>query len=815
MLYRNPSLPLAERALDLLARMTLAEKTSQLVGILPQPLLGADGVTKPQLDRHLAQGIGHIAGVGIAVNDPVGLARLNNDIQKYLRESTRLGIPAILHNEALNGLLAQGYTSFPTAIGLAATWNPAGIREMADLTRRQMLSIGIRQGLAPVLDVARDARWGRVHETYGEEVLLVSAMGVAFVQGLQGDDLREGVLATAKHFLGYSMTEAGQNLAATQLGNRELYDVYATPFEAAIRLAGLRSVMNSYSEIDGEPVATSSAVLSDLLRDKMGFEGTVVSDYRTIQYLVERQRVAATAQEAGAMAVSAGLDVELPSAYGFGPALADAVSNGIVDEAVVDRAVLRVLTHKFELGLFEQPFVEEDPARLGDLAQEGKELSKELAVQSVTLLKNEGGVLPFRRDVRRIAVIGPHSDSAMVNFANYTYPTTLEMIKGMMSGRSRMVGMENAMDGMPEDMKEAAAERISALENLDLEQAVREQYGCQSLAEAIRQLMPDADVVSVPGTGLLDTDPHDIEAAVAAATSADIVILAIGGRAGAFSGTTTEGEGTDSANIDLPSRQVQLVQAVSALGKPTAAVLYMGRPYGLSGVDDVLPALVTAYYPGPEGAPALANVLFGHSAPSGKLPFSIPRHSGQVPVYQAQKRGSGYRRESIDMAKAYADMPSTPQYAFGHGLSYSSFEYGELRIEPATITANEEVTITIPLRNAGEISSTEIAQLYVGLPGIGITRPAQQLAGFSRVELDEGETAEVSFTVQASQLGHTGRDGRFVVEPGEVSVWIGSASDSLRAHGTFTVLGQPLDVATARSYLPEVRIQQMKPAGHD
>lgn len=809
MTYQNPSLSVSDRAVDLLGRMTLAEKTMQIVGILPQPLLGADGVNKAQLERHLSQGIGHISGVGMAGGDAVRLARMNNDIQSFLRDSTRLAIPAILHNEALNGVVAEGHSSFPTAIGLAATWNPAKVREMAELTRRQMLSLGIRQGLAPVLDVARDARWGRVHETYGEEVLLVSAMGVAFVQGLQGEDLRQGVLATAKHFLGYAMTEAGQNLAATQLGMRELYDVYATPFEAAIRLAGLRSVMNSYSEIDGVPVAASSALLTDLLRKKLGFEGTVVADYRTIQYLVERQRVARTPEEAGAMSLTAGLDVELPSAYGYGPALAKAVEKGMVDEALVDRAVFRVLTHKFELGLFEDPFVNEDPIRLRAVAKEGRELSEELAAQSVTLLKNEGGLLPFDRGVRRIAVIGPHADSVMVNFANYTYPTALEMIKGMMTGRSRMVGMEGALDGMPEDMKKAAIERISAMENLDLEKFAREEYGSQSLAEAVRLLIPEAEVVTVSGTGVLDSDPYDIEAAVAAASTADIVILAIGGRAGAFSGTTTEGEGTDSANIDLPARQVQLVKEVTAVGKPTAAVLYMGRPYGLASVDEALPALVTAYYPGPEGATALARVLFGLAAPSGKLPFSIPRHSGQVPIYQAQKRGSGYRRESIDMAKAYADMPSTPLYAFGHGLGYSEFEYGELRIEPAVITAEQEVTITVPVRNLGTIRSAEVSQLYVGLLGTGITRPAQQLAGFARIDLESGDEAEVSYKVQASQLGHTAQDGRFVVEPGEVSVWVGSASDDLRAQGSFTVLGdQPVDVSTTRSYLPEVRVLQ-------
>ncbi|MET0711465.1 MAG: glycoside hydrolase family 3 N-terminal domain-containing protein [Jiangellaceae bacterium] len=806
MSHLDPSLAPNERAVYLIEQMTVAEKANQLVGILPQALRGVVSVSEAQMDRHLGLGIGHICGVGLSAEDPAGSAALTNSIQKFLCESTRLKIPAIVHNEALNGFAAPGFTSFPTAIGLAATWSPDLVGEMAEVTRRQMLSVGVRQALAPVLDVARDARWGRVHETYGEEVLLVTAMGVAFVQGLQGEDLREGVLATAKHFIGYSMTEGGQNLAATHLGPRELYDVYATPFEAAIKLAGLRSVMNSYSDLDGEAVGASAAILTGLLRERLGFDGTVVSDYRTVEYLVERQRVARSAEEAGVMALRAGLDVELPGAYGFGPVLAEATEHGLVDEAVLDRAVLRVLTHKFELGLFENPYVDGEPIRLQEVATQGRELSSELAARSVTLIKNAGNVLPFDERVRRVAVLGPHANSAMVNFANYTYPAMLEMVKGMMTGQSRMVGMENAFGDMPQEMRDKAAERAAVMADLDLEKAVREQYGSRSLSEALRDLLPDAEVTAVAGTGISDAEAHDIDAAVAAASAADVVILAIGGRAGAF-GLTTEGEGTDSANIDLPSRQVELVRAVTATGKPTAAVLYMGRPFGISAIDEVLAALVTAYYPGPDGAMAIARVLFGHSAPSGKLPFSMPRHSGQVPIYQAQKRGSGYRREPIDMSQSYADMPSTPLYAFGHGLTYARFEYDNLRIEPTRINPDDEVTITFSVRNTGQVRSGEVAQLYVGLLGAGVTRPAQQLAAFARVELGRQETAEVEFTVSATQLGYTELDGRFVLEPGEVTVSVGSASDDLRAHGSFTITGDTTDLADRRTYLPRVNVR--------
>ncbi len=808
--HQHPAGTPEERARDLLARMTVGEKAQQLVGVLPHALLGADGLDEAALGRNLADGIGHVSGAALTAASAGDIARLNNVIQAYLVQRTRLGIPALLHNEALNGVVARGFTVFPTSIGLAATWNPALVGEMAALLRRQLRAVGIRQALAPVLDVARDARWGRVHETYGEEVALVSAMGVAFVEGMQGGDLRDGVIATAKHFLGYAMTEAGQNLAATHFGPRELYDVYAAPFEAAIRLAGMRSVMNSYSEIDGEPVATSAAVLDGMLRGRLGFEGSVVSDYRTIQYLVERQRVAESPEEAAAFALAAGLDVELPSAYGYGPALARVVEAGGIDEALLDRAALRVLVHKFELGLFEDPFVPEEPIELARLADEGSELSGSLAEQSVTLLKNDGAVLPFDRGIRRIAVIGPHADSALVNFPNYTYPATLEMMRGLATGEARMVGMEGVLGEMSEEKRRAAVARMEAMQKLDVEQFVRDDHGAVGLAGALRAVLPDAEVSAVAGVGLIDPVPTDLAAALAAASAADVVVLALGGRSGAFAGRMTEGEGTDSADIDLPAGQVALARAVAELGKPTAAVLFMGRPYGIAAVDAVVPGIVTAYYPGPGGPAALAGVLFGLATPGGKLPFTLPRHSGQVPVYQAHKRGSGDRREPADMWQGYADMPMTPLYPFGHGLSYTTFEYGAVTPDAAEVAPDGEVALRGRVRNTGSLAGAEVVQVYASQPVRGLTRPVQLLVGFARVDLAPGDEAEVEVVLPVDQLGFTGVDGRFVVSPGDVAVHVGSSSADLRAHTSFTITGSAPEPVRCRTYLPRVSVRLIR-----
>ncbi|WP_208103962.1 beta-glucosidase family protein [Modestobacter roseus] len=788
--------------------MTVSEKAQQLVGVLPHALAGAGGVSGDALRRHLADGIGHISGAALTSDSPVAIARVNNAVQRHLVEDTRLGIPAILHNEALNGVSAKGFTVFPTSIGLAATWNPVLVGEMAALIRRQLRAVGIRQALSPVLDVARDARWGRVHETYGEEVALVTAMGVSFVGNMQGEDLRDGVIATAKHFLGYAMTEAGQNLAATHFGPRELYDVYATPFEAAIRLTGMRSVMNSYSEIDGEPVATSAAVLDDLLRGRLGFQGTVVSDYRTVQYLVERQLVASSPEEAAGLALAAGLDVELPSAYGYGATLARAVEAGEIDEALLDRAVLRVLVHKFELGLFEAPYVAEDAVLLDGLGREGVDLSATLAEQSVTLLKNDGGVLPFDPAVRRVAVIGPHAESALVNFPNYTYPASQEMLRGLATGQAQMVGMEGVLGEMSEEKRKVAVARLEAMSKIDVEQIVRDDYGAVGLAEAVQAVLPDAQVSSVVGVGLIDPEPSDLDAALAAAADADVVVLALGGRSGAFAGRMTEGEGTDSADIDLPAGQVTLARAVAQLGKPTAAVLFMGRPYGIAAVDEVVPGIVTAYFPGSEGPVALARVLFGLSTPGGKLPFTMPRHSGQVPIYQAHKRGSGDRREPADMWKGYRDMPMTPLFPFGHGLTYTTFEYGDVSSEAAEVTPEGEAVLRVPVRNTGSRAGAEVVQFYASQPVRGMTRPVQQLVGFARVDLEPGQEAEVEVVLPVDQLGFTGVDGRFVVAPGEVTVHVGSSSVDLRTSSSFAITGDRPQLVGRRTYLPRVSVRR-------
>src|SRR5215475_1387716 len=776
------------RADDLLRQMTIEEKAMQLSCAMPLALLDRDGLMRGQADRLIKQGIGHVAGIGtLGHKAPESIAKSINAIQRYLLTETRLKIPAIFHNEALNGVVAPHFSAFPTPIGLAATWDPAAVQEMADIMRRQMRATGMLHALAPVMDVARDARWGRVTETYGEDPYLVSAMSVAFTRGMQGEDLREGVLVCAKHFLGYSVTEGGQNMAATAVGPRELYDVYGRPFEAAIRLAGLAGVMASYSEFEGVPVHVSRAVLTGMLRGRMGFTGTVVSDYNGVGWAQTRQLAADTPEDIGALALRAGLDVEAPAVNGYGQALVNAVKSGKVSESEVDESVRRVLRDKFALGLFENPYVNEDPVVIRKVASEGNDLSRRLAAESVTLLKNDKNLLPLGRDMKRVAVIGPHADSTMVGFPHYTYPAVLPMLEvALKRGGWPMPGVGD----LPKEGMAALQAEYAGADAGDLEQYVRKEYGAVPLADAVRKLLPQAEVSAVAGAGVLPSQPTDISAAVAAAKSADVVILYVGGKAGWFADDLTEGEGGDTANIDLPPQQVELVNAITAIGKPTITVVSMGRPQGLAPVIDRLPAVLTAYYGGPHQGTAIADAIFGVTNPSGKLPITIPRHVGQVPIHHGQHYGSGYRRTKADVHKGYKDMPSTPLFAFGHGLSYTSFDYSPLKLARNSVDVAGELRASLTIRNTGKRRGTEIIQLYAADTATAVTLPAQQLIGFERVDLEPDESKTVSFAVPLSVLAYTGISGELVMEPGPVEVSAGSSSDDIRSKANLTVTGR-------------------------
>lgn len=778
------------RARDLLPQMTVDEKAMQLSSVFPLGLFTPEGTNRDKLDAFVGHGIGHVCALGlIGHKTPLALAKAVNAIQRYLMTETRLKIPAIFHNEAMSGVVAPGFTAFPTPIATAAGWDTAAVEQMADLLRRQLRSVGLRQALGPVMDVARDARWGRIGETFGEDAYLVAAMSVAYTRGLQSDDLAQGVSATGKHFVGYAVTEGGQNMAATAIAPRELRDVYARPFEAAIRLAGLAGVMPSYSEVDGVPVSASHDVLTRLLRDTLGFTGTTVSDYVAIEFLQTRQLVAETAEDAGVLALTAGMDVELPEVFGYGPVLANAVRLGRIAESTLDRSVLRVLRDKFALGLFDDPYVAEDPIVIDAVASEGADLSARMAARAVTLLKNDGDLLPLSRDLRRVAIVGPHADDVAAGLSTYTYADAVKMFAARASGGEiAMAGMEIGGEVPHEALMDIAGE-LAPVFATDRRAYIESNYSAVALADAVRQLLPRARVVAVAGAGVTPAEPVDISAAVAAARDADAVIVAVGGRS-SWSGARTEGEGSDTADIALPPQQVALIEAVSALGRPTVAVLSMGRPYALGGVIDELPAVLTAYLAGPQQGTAIADAIFGITNPAGKLPFTMPRHVGQVPIHHGQKTGSGYRRTEADPHAGYLDMAATPLFAFGHGLSYTTFTYGPLQLAGPTVDASGAVSASVVLTNSGRRHGSEVVQLYAADTATGVTLPAQQLVGFARVDLEPGASTSITFTLPMSVLAYTGISGDLLMEPGPVELSVGTSSADIRARATVTVTGE-------------------------
>ena len=649
--HLDPALAIGERVDALLDLMTLEEKSFQLTSVPPWYLVSADGSRPEKLEETLRIAPGHICNFG--VDDPVTMADIVGRLQRTVVEGTRLGIPLLIHAEALNGFLAGGHMVFPTATGLAATWSPALVQEMSDLIRRQMKRVGVRQALSPNMDIALDPRWGRVHETYGEDPYLVAAMSVAYTKGLQSDDLRNGVLATAKHFIGYGSPEGGMNLSAYEGGPRRTRDLFAFPFEAAIHLAGLGSVMNSYSDVDGVPAAASRAVLTELLRDTLGFDGFVSSDYTTLQHMVDRQRVAGTPGEAARLTIHAGLDTEFPTPYGYGEPLVEEIRAGRADVADLDEAVRRVLTAKFRLGLFEDPYPQER-IELDAVAAEGRDLSRQLAERAVVLATNDG-ILPLAGSGRSVAVIGPHADALAYQFPTYSYPAFRDMTVFMSSGgMGNMVGIDPGM----------VAWNNSIFEPVPVEEFVRSRLGARTLAEAIGDHVDSVRVVA-GSTLTKDLGEAEIAAAVSAASEADVVVLALGGASLWFNGERTEGEASDSVDVALPAAQVRLAEAVAATGVPLVVVLFQGRAYSLPPVVQDAAAVVIAPYGGPFGPSAVADVLFGQLNPSGKLPYSIPRHSGQLPVYHHQRNGTGYRNPlPPDVADHYLDSPGDAAVSF-------------------------------------------------------------------------------------------------------------------------------------------------------
>jgi beta-xylosidase len=756
--YRDPALPIDQRVQDLLSTMTLREKVAQLGSAWVFELAPDAELSDEAMNRLMSEGLGQITRVsGASGRGSRAAATTANAIQAFLRDRTRLGIPAILHEEVCSGLMARESTVFPQAIGVASTWDPGLAEAMGVVVREEMRALGTHQGLAPVLDVARDPRWGRTEETFGEDPHLVATMGMAFITGLQGADLENGVIATAKHFVGYGASEGGLNWAPAHIPTRELHEVYLHPFEAAVGPARLESVMNGYHEIDGVPLTANRDLFTGLLRETWGFEGTVVSDYFSVRQLADYHRLVVDRVGAAATAATAGIDVELPGTDCYGEPLLRAIDTGLVDVSVIDDSVRRVLRQKFALGLFDEPFVDADLAPTIVGSDEHRSMSRTIAVKSLVLLHNDG-TLPLAAAPGRVAVIGPNADTGRNLLCDYSYQAHIESLTEMREDNvfgiplAGNLGLDGEMRPIP-TVREALVERFGP--------AVAYAQGCE--------------VNGASTDGFAE--------AVELAAASDLVVMVVGDKAG-LADDCTSGESRDRSSLDLPGVQEQLVKAVAATGTPMVLVLVAGRPCGSVESHESAAASLMAWLPGTEGAAAIADVLTGKESPGGKLPISFPRHVGQVPVYYGHKVSGGRSHWQGD----YVDSPAGPLYPFGHGLSYTSFEISELSVDQREAGVDEVVTVNARLTNTGDRDGDEVVQLYVSDKEASLTRPVLELKGYARVSLDARQSSTLRFELPVGQLGFYDHQARYVVEPGEIDVFIGTSSRDLHRAGAFNIV---------------------------
>lgn len=745
--YRNSKLPVEQRVTDLLQRMTLEEKVGQLLCTLAWDDYVIQGKKVTVSDQFIKEQKEHHVGMLWATYradpwtkktlanglNPFLAAEAGNALQKYVMEHTRLGIPLFLAEEAPHGHMAIGTTVFPTGIGLAASWSPELAEQVGQVIAKEIRLQGGHISYGPVMDLSRDPRWSRVEESLGEDPVLSGKIAAAEVKGLGAGKIDQpfSTLATLKHFIAYGIPEGGQNGRPSYIGQRELWDNFLPPFKRVID-AGALSVMTSYNSMDGVPCTSNRYLLTDILRQQWKFKGLVVSDLYSIDGIWETHHVASSRQEAGVKALKAGVDVDL-GAMAFAQ-LVDAVNSGKVDQAAVDTACARVLRMKFQMGLFEHPYVDPKAAAKGVRTPAHVEVSRKAAQAAVTLLKNDSHLLPLRKDLR-VAVVGPNADNRYNMLGDYTAP--------------------------------------------------QEDRNIRTVLDGIRGKIPEAQVEYVKGCAIRDTTSNDIDKAVAAAHRADVIVAVVGGSSARDFKTSYQqtgaavtdahsvsdmecGEGYDRSSLRLLGLQNRLLKALKQTGKPLVVVYIEGRPLDKVWASEHADALLTAWYPGQEGGDAIADVLFGDYNPAGRLPITVPRSVGQLPLYYNQKRPAFHD---------YVEESAQPLYAFGYGLSYTRFSYSNLQVSDQ---GNHHYTVAFDVTNSGDRDGDEVPQLYLTHESASVVQPFIQLKDFQRIHIRKGETKHLTFTLTPDDLTITDLNMQRTVEAGDVTVKVGAASNDIR-----------------------------------
>lgn len=807
--YLDPTLSAEERADDLLAKMSLDEKFAQTQCGFAERLLE---------NGAYPYGMGQVSCLFASMLETVDEGdAVIGELQKRIMESSPHHIPAIFHVETATGSLLPEAANFPIELAQASTWDPELEKQMGYAVGRQTRAAGIHQGLAPVLDLCRDSRFGRQGETFGEDGTLAAAMGSAYVQGLQNDgNVKDGIFACGKHFLGFMSGMGGIHAAKTTTNPREIREVYGKPFQAAITEAKIGSVMNAYSSYDGMPAGGSRALLTDLLRGEMKFDGTVIADYSSVSQLHTNHRVAESPEEAGEISMRAGMDVELPQIESFNEDLKARFASGEADMAVLDQAVRRTLIHKFRLGLFENPFPMKKEQRDEIIRDtQAQEISRNVAREAMILLKNDG-VLPLKyaetketsggSGKKKVAVIGWHGGTTRAFMGCYMY---IARIENSLGGINTMAGIEGSDTSVREKVStETYPGSKMLVEHPQTDALIRKCYpGIHSLYDELKKRCPDWDVQYAYGYPQAGDDTSHFEEALKLAEKSDLVIVTLGGKYGWNTGCTM-GEGIDSMDIRIPECQELFLRELANLGKPTVGVHFDGRPVSSDAADETLNALIEAWTPGRYGAEAVADVLLGDYNPAGRLPVSIALNAGQIPVYYSHERGSSYHAgESIGF-QDYADGSHKPRYCFGHGLSYTEFVYESMEIVKKEIDPFESWKIDVTVKNAGNVDGEEVVQLYMSDEYASMTRPVKELVGFKRVKIRAGECAKVRFVVAPSQMAFLDADMRWKIEKGDFIVQAAASSEDVRLEDRLHVKENAFIDGAMRSFYAKAEVER-------
>lgn len=782
--YRDTSLPVDERVSDLLSRMTVEEKAAQLA----TPFGATVDVHRPP-----ATGWGgSTAAISSLDVEPRASARAANELQRKHVEETRLGIPILLAEEALLGFKVRSAPVFPDAIAQAATWDPELVRQMAEMIGQQMAAIGIRQALSPLADTARDPRWGRIEETYGEDPYLVGTMATAYVKALQNAVPEKPILATVKHFIGYSASDGGRNTGPVQMGERELREMHSLPFERVIRDGGARGIMPSYNSIDGVPVSGSVDLLQGLLRKSLGFTGILMSDMGAVGQLHSKHGVAADYPHALGLALRAGIELDLDN-RSSAEDIAQAARDGVIDTQDLDRATSSILRAKFDLGLFEDPYVDLDNVPVTFDGPDERALARTMAEKSLILLKNDPvngtPLLPLDGSIRSIAVIGPNADRPIGQLGNYSYQVLDSITKQFRFAADPEAKPEEVSELMGNMGPDDARLLVGSVPIVTFLDGIRARAG------------ENVMIAHEPGCSIAGEDRTRFDAAVIAASRAEVAIVVAGDQAG-LNGFGSVGEGLDSTDCELPGVQRQLIEAIVSTGTPTVVVLSHGRPFALGWMDALVPAVVSSFFGGEEAGSAAAAVLFGDANPGGRLPMSMPRSAGSSP----SPYGSPVPHD------AYIGHDGGHVFPFGHGLSYTTFRYGSLSVS-SHVATDGKITVSFTVDNIGDVVGDEVVQIYGHDVVASTSRRDRTLLAFQRLTLAPGTGTTITAEIPTSLLALWDPRRGWIVEPGLIELFVSASADDVRLRGEVDLTGEDFHPGADRPLESRVHVAAPTPNG--